>query len=79
MLLFNSNTWRWIEVPGVCDVSVLSKHKLVVLVTSPAEPIGSIMKRNINMGENKSRARKRERREVERERDSKAREADAGI
>lgn len=63
------------RLPGVCVAFGLSTHKLGVLVTSLAEPMGSIMKENINMGENPSTVRKREGRGRERkkERDSKAR------
>lgn len=44
---------------------------------SPAEPMGSIMKENINMGENTSTASKREGGKEKRER-QQGREADAG-
>lgn len=52
-------------LPGVCVVFVLSKHERGVLVTSAAEPIGSIMKESINTGENTSTESKRQGREVE--------------
>lgn len=58
------------RLPGVCVVFVLSKHKLLVLVTSPAEPMGSTAKENINMGVNTSTVgKKKKEREKERGRD----------
>lgn len=51
----------------------LSKHKLAVLVTSPTEPKGSIMKENISMSENTRAGSKRQGRgEEKKKRDSKA-------
>lgn len=58
---------------------VLSKHKLAVLVTSPAEVMGSIMKENINTGETTSTESKRQGREIEKRERWLGLEADAGI
>lgn len=50
----------------------LSKHKPAVLVTSPIEPKGSIMKENISTSENTSAGSKRQGRGEGRKRDGKA-------
>lgn len=65
MLLSIPNTWRWIYSQVFV---LLSKHKLAVLVTFPAELMGYIMKENINIGKKKkntSTENKRQTREIE--------------
>lgn len=54
MLLSIPNTWRWIYSQVFV---LLSKHKLAVLVTFPAELMVYIMKENINIGKKKKKTR----------------------